>query len=271
MKFLVTKVLVTVALTQCLLHCAYAAQDDDGDDFNCNTPPAPSDCDPALMRLPDSVTAIILGMCYYASDAELTNLKAVCPEIRRVVDRHPATFATVMKWSRFHGSEKWRHIILTKEGRTAAVPKGVNYCGTVRACSWSPPGGRATATVRVDDVLNGMAIGVLTERYITDGGNGMRDSASSSDSEDDMTLWNSSWAWSYDRYGDTWHAGLSPKFGLSELTSGSVVKVTLDARRVTFNVNGHDQYTFTLPERCSNMNISFGVTMYEGGKVTLLP
>ena len=38
--------------------------------------------------------------------------------------------------------------------------------GTVRAARWSLPGGRASATVRVDSVGRyGFSIGVLTDRY----------------------------------------------------------------------------------------------------------
>merc|ERR1711964_119567 len=101
-------------------------------------------------------------------------------------------------------------------------------------------GGRASATVRVDSVGEGICIGVLTDRF--------------TDWEDIM--WQSPWAWFYGSGGQFWHHE-TRQHGLAELVAGNVVRVTLDSRRVTFNVDGRDQHTATLPEQFGN--ISLGV------------
>jgi len=211
--------------------------------------------------LPESMKAIILGMCYAASDAELANLKEACDEIREVVDSHPAEFVKQMQWVDFHASDKGFQLRLaaTGEGHTtaaAAQQNGYKRYGTIRAARWSLPGGRASATVRVDDLGQGIEIGVLTDRF----------------THWDGWMFNSHWAWCYEINGCITHnfdtvdsISSAPR---DRLVTGTVMTVTLDAHHVTFSVNGND-HTITLPDKCGN--ISLGVALGGNAKVTLLP
>jgi len=177
-----------------------------------------------------------------------------------------------MKWAQFHGSDKGSYLVLTdeagpckrradyvevSEGASVANPPTVSgdcpasSC-TVRAAQWSLPGGRASATVQVDSVGRFVFIGVLTDQF-----------------QNWETSMRCDYAWCYSSSGNAYPGspGLVSKpdtaFG-----PGSVVKVTLDAHRLTFNINGTNQPTIILPEDCGN--ISLGVTLSEDGKVTLL-
>merc|ERR1712000_758615 len=118
------------------------------------------------------------------------------------------------------------------------------------ACSWCDSGGRASATVRVDNVGDGVYTGILNDRYAD---------------------WNNTrpWAWCYSSSGTVMHKTRVLRRGLPRLVSGSVVRVTLAAHRVIFNVNGQDQYTVTLPEECGD--VMLGMALTRGAKVTLLP
>merc|ERR1711964_177627 len=136
-------------------------------------------------------------------------------------------------------------------------------CYTVRAARWSPPGGRASAIVRVsspEDRYLSMDIGVFTDRH---------------------TRWwcrhmsGSPWAWAYHTGGAVWHEHSILKRKMPKLVSGQAVKVTLDALRVAFllkdKVDGAwvEKFAFDLPEQCGN--ITLGVRFHSGCKVTLLP
>merc|ERR1712202_87976 len=101
-----------------------------------------------------------------------------------------------------------------------------------------------------------VAIGVLTERY--------------TDWQAANMKW-CDWSWCYDSNG-TVHPSRHDSNGirrLAYLERGSIMRVTLNARRVTFNVDGRDQHTVILPQHCGN--ISLGVSLGTGDKVTLLP
>jgi len=280
MKFLLTKTLLTVAVVQGLVRCAFAAQDA-GDDDGLR-----SDTSTALRTnlLPDSVKATILGMCYAASDAELDklkvpwvwpenrldkwglklpifNLEVACNEIRELVDSYPAEFVQ-MQWTDFCECDL-AHIQLAS---TAEGCSGTNSSrdyesldGTVRAARWSVPGGPASATIRVDEVGYAVYIGVLTDQYEPT-------RLGYKDWEQSMT--ESSYAWSYGKFGRIFHDERSCKRDLSPLVPGSIVKVTLDAHRVIFTVDDNVQHTVTLSEHCSN--ITLGVTLCAQSKVTLL-
>jgi len=237
---LVTQILVTVSLMQCRLHYALAAQADGGGDGprseTRNTPGSrmaaclralccflgkccSSRCaSPLVLRLPYSVTAIILGMCYYAKDAELASLMAGSVEIGRAVNAHPTAFVTDMKWSRFHESDKGRYINLTEDGRTAANDADETEYSVVRARRWSLPSGQASATVRVDSITEHgfLSIGVISDRF----------------TEWDHDMWPSPWAWHYDADGQIWHNAVTVREDVPRLVTGSVVRVTLGARRV---------------------------------------
>merc|ERR1711964_504302 len=199
----------------------------------------------------------------------------------------------------FHGIDKSRYINLTEEGRCATKVAryypggntgytGYGLLGTVRATDWCHPTARASATVRVDRVgYDGVAIGVLSSRYtgrwhLTHPARrvGWQD-IRLRPWENNMTLWGKRWAWCYHNYnnrsifnrrvtriGHIINAGIL-RNNLPALVAGSVVRVTLDAHRVIFNVDGHDYHAVTLPQDCGL--ISLGVSMPNGSKVTLLP
>merc|ERR1711964_314394 len=104
--------------------------------------------------------------------------------------------------------------------------------------------GHATATVRVDSVGRGpggrgyVFIGVLTDRF----------------QNWEAAQMMGPYAWSYSSSGNAYHPARNfwdmTKFGYK-----SVVKVTLDAHRVTFNIDGTDQPTIILPEQCGNITL----------------
>merc|ERR1711964_493139 len=79
----------------------------------------------------------------------------------------------------------------------------------------------------------------------------------------------SPWACFYNRHGlirlAREHVG---PWRVPALVPGSVVRVTLEDRRVTFNVDGQDQHTVTLPEDWGNISLAVTLT---NSKVTLLP
>merc|ERR1711964_243272 len=89
----------------------------------------------------------------------------------------------------------------------------------------------------------------------------------------ERSMRDSPWAWYYSRTGNVWHNREILREDLPRLVPGSVVRVTLDARRVTFLLKVDEawaeQFAFTLPEQCGN--ISLGVSLWYDGKVTLLP
>merc|ERR1711964_65196 len=113
---------------------------------------------------------------------------------------------------------------------------------------WWLPESRVSATVRVDNIVGGssgsVSIGVLTDQHPQ----WARNSCSSRNL--------SPHAWYYASYGHiSREKGYVPR-----LRRGSVVKVTLNDRRVTFTdvtVDGDHRHvhTFTLPERCGNVTL----------------
>jgi len=256
MKLSLSKVLVVAALVLGPIHCARAAQD--------GSP---------ITMLP-SILATICSFAYYLHSPELDRLRAEASEVERAVASHLSEFTPETRWREFHSSDKGSHIQLsrTEEGcasATIASGRGV-VCGTVRTVQEQLPlaGERTSATVRVDSTgPYALAIGVLTERYgLNQDPNRDRDL----DGDWERRMEFSRYAWCYTSNGRANRASIRHEYIVGpKLVDGSVVRLTLDHRRVTFNIDGKYQFVFTLPEQCGR--ISLGVTMCRGGKVTLLP
>merc|ERR1711964_557836 len=132
-----------------------------------------------------------------------------------------------------------------------------------RKCHACEGTGFVPAQVPVDKTVvhgNGVHIGVIT-------------SDTSHYHDGYMTLWgkHNLWCWK-----NKVHVLLKQSIlrkDLHPFPPGSVVRIALDSRRVFFllKVNGTwvEQFTFTLPEQCGN--ITLGVDIHRGSKVTLLP
>merc|ERR1711964_942729 len=161
-------------------------------------------------------------------------------------------------WTEFHPTDKAKWIQLTKTGgshkQNCATSTGDECCTgnsvTGRALRWVPADGKASATVRVDDVGGSVCIGVLSERYGTREDNHKRYYSKVLDQygEDD------DWIHGMDRSRDAWCycspiPGLSDQNGyichnntnyaiLPPIKSGDIVRVVLDNRKVTFHVGG---------------------------------
>jgi len=170
-------------------------------------------------------------------------------------------YRTDIRWAEFHQPDAAPYIQLTDTRNSAAVSDDCPALeGSLVRAAWSSRGARAFATIRVDSVGRGLKIGVINDQYMHIDEASMevtywsvvksaRIEASESDSEGSD--------------------GVRP---VELLVPGSVVRVTLKDREVSFNVDGRtipDLSFNHLPD--SKMKLTLGVKLYAGAKVTLLP